>query len=316
MDFDFDLFRLKAFAAVVDEGGFTKAAARVGLSQPAVTQSVRVLESQAGEPLLERLSRGVRLTEAGRTVYDAAKRIISIAEEAETALEDRRSGESGHAVIGAGATISIFVLPEIIGSFRKSHPAIGLSVLTGKTTQIRDLVLEGEADIGIVTSPLKHAELEVLPLYEDQMVFVTARNSKLGERPSFSDLEGEPLILFSKGSGFRSFLDELFQTHGLSPSIAMESDSMEAIKRMAVVGLGSAIIPKVVAEPELSQGLLRSISIRDLPPMRRLTQVIYKRERRASLAASRFLDHLRASFPRVEASAARREGQKRKAPAR
>jgi DNA-binding transcriptional LysR family regulator len=296
MEFDFDLFRLKAFTAVVEEGSFTKAAERVALSQPAVTQSVKALENQAGEALLERLSRGVRLTEAGRTVYEAAKKIISIAEETKNALEALRSGEAGRAVIGAGATISIFVLPEIIESFKELNPAIRLAVLTGSTTEIRDLVLSGEADIGIVTSPLRHPDLDVFPLYEDEMVLVTGRNSALPQEPSFSDLEGEPLVLFAKGSGFRSYLDEIFQTKGFEPTMAMESDSMEAIKRMAVVGLGSAIIPRVVAEPELSQGLLRVLSVRGLAPMRRLTQVIRKRGRPASLAANRFYEHLRGVF--------------------
>jgi DNA-binding transcriptional LysR family regulator len=297
MEFDFDIFRLKAFMAVAEEGGFTKAAERVGLSQPAITQSIQALEAQAGETLLERMPRGARLTEAGRTVYDAAKKIVAIMEDTKRALEEMRSGEAGRAVIGAGSTISIFVLPEIIESFKELHPSVRLAVLTGTTSEIRDLVLRGEADIGIVTSPVRHPELEVMPLYEDEMVFVTACASKLPGELRFSALEGEPLILFSKGSGFRAFLDEIFQTHGLEPAIAMESDSMEAIKRMAVVGLGSAIIPKVVAEPELSQGLLRALSITDLPPMRRLTQAIMMRERRASLAAARFLEHLRASFP-------------------
>jgi len=296
MDFDFDFFRLKAFTAVVDEGGFTKAAERVGLSQPAITQSIRALESQAGMPLLVSLSRGVRLTEAGQRVYDAAKKIGAIAQDAKQALEALRSGEAGRAVIGAGATISIFILPEIIESFRELHPSISLAVLTGKTTEIRDLVLSGEADIGVITSPLRHPDLEALPLYEDEMVLVAGKNCRLPPEPSFQDLEGEPLILFARGSGFRAYVDEIFRVNGFIPTIAMESDSMEAIKRMAVVGLGSAIVPRVVAEPELDVGLLRTLSIRGLPPMRRLTQVIRDRGRVLSIAASRFYDHLRAAF--------------------
>lgn len=292
MDLDFDIYRLRAFVAVAEEGGFTSAARRVGLSQPAVTQSIKAFEAQAGEPLLARSSRGARLTEAGRIMYEAAKKIIAASEEASMALEERRSGGGGRVVIGAGATISIFVLPEIIEGFREDHAAVALAVLTGKTDQIRDLVLAGEADLGVVTSPVRHPELEVRPLYEDEMVLVAARSSPLPDEPRFADLEGSPLILFSRGSGFRSFLDEIFQARGFTPSIAMESDSMEAIKRMAAVGLGAAIIPKVVAEPELSQGSLRALRVRGLPPMKRLTHAIRRAESRKALAAARFWDYL------------------------
>jgi DNA-binding transcriptional LysR family regulator len=296
MAFDADLFRLRAFIAVVEEGGFTKAAERVGLSQPAITQSIRALETQVGQDLLERLPRGARLTEAGRVVYEAAKKIEAVADEAWETLEGMRSGESGRVTIGAGATISIIVLPEIFESFRELHPGIGLALLTGATTGIRDLVLGGSADIGIITSPLQHPDLEIRPLYEDEMVLVAGRGSSLPDEPDFADLVGCPMILFARGSGFRAFQDDIFRAHGLEPAIAMESDSMEAIKRMAAVGLGAAIIPRAVAEPELSQGQLRLLSIRGLPPMTRLTQVIRRRGRRLSPAAQSFYEHLMAAF--------------------
>ncbi len=290
------ILQLQALVAVADSGSFTKAADILFLSQPAMSQSIRSLEVELGEDVLERLPRGLRLTEAGQIVYQGAKRVLSVLEDTQALLAERKAGEGGRVSLGAGSTLSIFVLPALIHSFRERFPEVQLSILTGKTHEIREAVLAGRVDIGLVTSPVRHPDLEVLPLYEDEMVLVAAPRCPLPETIHFSDLEGYPLILFSPGSGFRAFLDELFETNGFFPTVAMETDNMEAIKRMAAVDLGAAIIPRVVAEPELSEGLLRELKVEGLPPLRRRASAIFRHERRLSRAATNLLDHLLANL--------------------
>lgn len=286
------LFQLRALIAVSDSGGFTKAAEILCISQPAVTQSIRSLEAELGETLLERLPRGIKLTEAGEILYRGAGRVLGALEETRSLLDERKSGESGRVSLGAGATLAIFVLPALIHSYRERYPGVRISIQTGKTHEIRELVLSGRLDVGLVTSPVIHPELEVIPLYEDEMVLVAAPRCALPGTISFAELAGHPLILFSPGSGFRAFLDELFETNGFSPTVAMETDNMEAIKRMAAVDLGAAIIPRVVAEPELSDGFLRELRVEGLPTLKRTASAILRRGRGASRAAENFLSHL------------------------
>lgn len=286
------LFQLKAVVAVADHGGFTKAAEVLCLSQPAVTQSIRSLEAELGESLFERLPRGVRLTEAGEILYRGAGRVMGILDETQSLLDERKEGLGGRVSLGAGATLAIFVLPAVIHSFRERFPDVQIAIQTGKTHEIRGQVLSGRLDIGLVTSPVIHPELEVIPLYEDEMVLVAAPRCPLPGTISFAQLAGYPLILFSPGSGFRAFLDELFETNGFTPTVAMETDNMEAIKRMATVDLGAAIIPRVVAEPDLSEGLLRELRVKGLPPLKRTASAILRTGRRASRAAGNFLEHL------------------------
>jgi DNA-binding transcriptional LysR family regulator len=290
------LLQLRALVAIADSGGITKAAEILCLSQPAVTQSIKSLESELGEILLERLPRGVRLSDSGRILYQGAQRVLATLEETQARLEERKSGAGGKVSLGAGATLAIFVLPALIHSFRDRFPDVQLSVLTGKTHEIKQFVLDGKVDIGLVTSPVRHPEIEVIPLYEDDMVLVAAPRCPLPDSIHFSNLEGYPLILFSPGSGFRAFLDELFETNGFFPTVAMETDNMEAIKRMAAVDLGAAIIPRVVAEPELSEGLLRELRVEGLPPIKRTASAIFRRERHLSRAAGNFLEHLIAAL--------------------
>jgi DNA-binding transcriptional LysR family regulator len=286
------LFQLKAVIAVAETGGFTKAGELLCLSQPAVTQSIRSLEAELGEALFERLPRGVRLTGVGEILYRGAGRVMGVLEETQSLLDERKAGEGGRVSLGAGATLAIFVLPALIHSFRERFPDVQISIQTGKTHEIREQVLSGRLDIGLVTSPVIHPELEVLPLYEDEMVLVAAPRCPLPDAISFAQLAGYPLILFSPGSGFRAFLDELFETNGFSPMVAMETDNMEAIKRMATVDLGAAIIPRVVAQPELSEGLLRELRLEGLPTMKRTASAICRKGRRLSRAAGNFLDQL------------------------
>nr|MBO2477402.1 LysR family transcriptional regulator [Bacillota bacterium] len=150
------LEQLITFCTVVDEGGFTRAAEVLGLSQPAVTKQVKSLEKELRAVLLTRSGRRVNLTPAGEIVYSYARRIIHTIEECQGALANLTTPGYGRLTIGAVSTVAIFTLPEVLSAFVKQQPLVTVHVRTGTIDQVLTMVLRNEMDLGIVTVPISH----------------------------------------------------------------------------------------------------------------------------------------------------------------
>lgn len=299
MDTHVELSLLRSFLKVADEGNITRAAASMHLSQPAVTQHIASLERIFGAVLLERTGRGVELTGAGKILADYAKRMISTLEEAHQVILEHEKGITGRLVIGAGTTTSIFVLPAWLTRFRASHPGVDIVVRTGRSKEVAELTLGREADLGMVTSAVRHPGLTSVDLLEERIVLVCPSDHHLsGQTVPAARLESCALILFPEGTGFRAYLDGVLRQVGISMRVKMETDSVEAIKSFVAVGLGVSFLPSSAVAREVDSGALGTISITDIPALTRRTSVIYRNDRYLSAAARAFLCIL----PRLSAS--------------
>jgi DNA-binding transcriptional LysR family regulator len=297
---DLQLSHLETFATVAQHRNFTRAAAALHLSQPAVTQHIATLEEQLGCRLLERSGREARLTPAGERLLAYHRRIEGALAELRRELDEMRSGAAGRLAVGAGLTICIFILPGLLAAYRRRHPGVELHVRSGRTRDILQLLLDQQVDLGMVTSPVTHRQIETLPLYRDRMLLVARPDHPLaveGGPVDAAALGTQRLILFERGSGFRAYLEEVFEAKGLLLRSDIELDSIEAIKEMVLAGLGISVVPEVAVAGELQTGTLVSLPLRDWPLMERTTSLILRRtaEPRAA-AVQAFIDFVKRQY--------------------
>lgn len=286
-----ELFQLRSFLKVAQEGSITRAAEGLFLTQPAVTQHIQSLEKELGASLLDRTGRGVQLTEAGHALADYARKSLSILDECKQVIADLGSCKAGTLIIGAGVTTSIFRLPRWLGIFRKNYPNVEMIVRTGRSKEVAAMALNREIDLGFVTSSVEHADLRITGLYDESIQLVVSPNwTEKRDSITAHDLCEAPLILFQKNSGFRDYLDRVFADGGITPKIKMESDSLEAIKSFVESGLGVSFLPTSAVEEEIASGALIAVETSCLPKLIRKTSAIYRVDRYLSASARAFLD--------------------------
>lgn len=271
---------LSTFCAVVEAGSLNLAAERLHLSQPAVSKQVRALEAELGAQLLERSARGVELTPVGRQVYRLARRALAVEAGCRRVAETWRDPAAGRLVVGAGLTLTLFTLPPVIQAFRERVPAVRLELVTGDSRESLARLMAFEVDVALVTSPVPHPEVQAVPLFVDPLVVVAAPGTVLPAR--IGELGGRSLISFRRGSGLRQYVDQVLESHGARPDVVMEFDSIEAIKTMAGLGLGLALLPLSAVREEVGSARLTMTRLPDWPDAGRQVTLL---RRRAALRA-------------------------------
>jgi DNA-binding transcriptional LysR family regulator len=298
------LSQLETFAAVARLGSFTRAAADLNLSQPAVTQHIASLEAEFESRLFDRKGRTVSLTPAGEKLLACQRKVGGALAELRHELAAIRGGTTGRLAVGAGLTICIFTLPALLAAFREQYPHVDLHVRSGRTPEILRMVLEEQVDLGLVTSPVRHRSVETIPLYRDRMLVIARPDHPLAHRGPEIDpaaLGACRLILFERGSGFRTYLEEVFESRGVLLRPDMELDSIEAIKEMVQAGLGISVVPEMAVVRELAAGTLVSLTLAGWPPMERTTSMIIRRSPGARApAVQAFADLVQERFARAE----------------
>src|SRR4029079_6532603 len=167
-----NLHHLRLFAAVVEQGGFTNAARALRLSQPAISKSLNELERQLHVPLIERGARGVKLTEAGRALYDRSKELFGVERVAERELRELRGLKRGTLRVAASTTIATYMLPPVLGRFHTRHPAVRIRATSANTRSVLRLLLEARTDVALVEGPISHEAVDVIPWREDELVVI------------------------------------------------------------------------------------------------------------------------------------------------
>ncbi|MDP2857429.1 MAG: LysR family transcriptional regulator [Bacillota bacterium] len=283
-----ELVQLRTFLKVAEHGSVTKAAAGLHLTQPAVTQHIRALERQFGTALFERTGRGMLLNGPGELLRDYARKALAAIEDGQQVIADIVQGRSGRLILAAGVTTSIFHLPRWLQSFREAHPDVDITVKTGRSREVARMALDREIDLGLVTSPVPHPDLEALPLFDEQIVLVGPPDSSPSPITQ-ATLSETPLILFPRGTGFRAYLDQVLAQAGAAPHVKMETDSVESIKGFVQVGLGMSFLPLSAVQAEIDAGLLVRVDVEGIAPLTRTTAVVRRKDRYFGVAARDFL---------------------------
>ncbi|GAA5232593.1 LysR family transcriptional regulator [Verticiella sediminum] len=251
--------QLKAFHAVATHGGFSRAAEKLFLTQPAVSDQVRKLEEHFGVVLFHRNKRQVRLSELGERLLAITQRLFSAEAQAEELLASYRALQRGTLVLSVDATAHI--LPYL-ARFSEAYPGIRLKIVTGNSSQSLQRLLDYQVDIAIVAVLREDERLDFLPLSDDPIVAFVAASHPWAERESvtLAELSELPLILREEGSATRRILEEEMRRAGLAFHQMIEVDGREAAYEVVAAGIGVGIVSKAEFG---SDARIRAIPIRD-----------------------------------------------------
>lgn len=258
---------LKTFKAVAEEGSFTNAAARIHLTQAAVSVQIKQLEEEIGSPLFLRVNKKLYLTDAGRLLLSHTANILQAYDEATAALAAITEAEQARLHIGVASTaVTAHPLPEILSEISGNFTDLDLSVLGGTSEWIIQQILDSKIDVGLVSLPVENSDITTETLKSDKLVAVMSPERRLSQARVISaeQLAEEPVILGEKGGNTRRLIDLFFEKSGLAPRIIMELQRTEAIIKMVKLNFGVTILPEAAVKREVSRGKLRAVRVRDL----------------------------------------------------
>ena len=257
---------LAIFHAVAEEAGMSRGAERLCISQPAVSKQIKDLEAALGVMLFDRLPRGIRLTQAGEVLAGHARRLFAVEANAERAIAELKGLVQGRLTVGASLTIGDYLLPQILGAYRKKHPGIELRLEIANTHVIQQKLRENALDVGLTEGFAEDGDLEAEVFGEDTLAAVVPPGHPLLQENTVPAARfcAEPFLMREPGSGTREVVERALAQRGIVVQPAMSLGSTEAIKRGVASGLGVAIVSKLALELEFSAGLLCPLALSDL----------------------------------------------------
>lgn len=291
MDYD----QLASFLEVAKLQSFSRAAEKIYRTQPAISAQVRLLEQECGEKLFDRSGKKVTLTPAGEILSRYAQKILELQKEALQAIAELNLTPRGKLYIGANEATCLYVLPKTFARFRQLYPLVQISIYRNFSHKILQKVQEGAVDLGIVTLPQTANNIEVLPVFRDEVQVVVPHNHSLAKKRSVTieEVAQHPLILPKTGHT-RVVIDRLLRDYRDHLQISMELASVETQKKFVGAGLGISLINRTYAQPEVAAGVLKLIPLEGQKIHRELG-LIYRRDRYLSLPAKVFLQVVRES---------------------
>ncbi len=296
-----DIRQLEIVRAVSERGSFTAAARLLNVSQSAVSRQVLLLEEELGEPLFLRLGRKVRLTAAGTALLDLSRRVLADVRETTASIVDQQQTLAGTLHLGGGMTVCLHVFPALLKEFRKRHPRVEIKLTTGATPVLLERIRSGALDVGLLTLPVDGADLAQVPVMREELLLVMPPAHKLAKlrRISPADLVGQPWVLFERGSSTRRVIDEMMQRDGIRPRIVMETENVEILKALTMIGMGLTILPYQSLAREARDGSLRCKRIEGVTMVRE-TGWVYVRGARVPRMVQHMFDALRRTTPRLK----------------
>src|SRR6266851_1608001 len=289
-----ELTQLEFFLMVVEEGSFSKAAVRVFRTQPAVSIAIRRLEEELGAPLFDRSQKTPTLTDAGELIYDYAKRILVLRDQAQNVVSELRSLERGRVRIGANESTSLYILPHLILQYREQHPNVKVEIFRQSSERLPREVLDRNVDFALLAFEPLDNDLESFPILQDELVLIMSPDDPLAKRESLNieELGEQSFVAHNVKTASRHKVIEAFEQHHTPLNITLELATIETIKRFVQLRIGLAFVPRMCVAEELERGSLVGVPVEDLIYVRTLW-VTYRRGMTFSHAAEAFLGILR-----------------------
>ena len=284
-----ELSELRVFLKVATERSFSRAAMKLHRTQPAVSQAVRRLEGELGEPLFDRSSKDGTLTAAGKVLFDFAQQMMNLRQHAHSAIRELRDLHRGKLTLSANEYTVMGLLP-LIPTFRARHPHIKIEVKRSLASRIPSEILGRDAEIGVVTFKPNDASISSIPVISDELALIVAPEHPLATRGTVSvkELGAETFIAHNVPSPYRERVIKTFEKHRTPLNISMEMPTLEAIKRMVEDRMGVALVPRLTAQTEIERGLLVGLTVKEMRLERKL-HLIYRKGASLSHAAKAFL---------------------------
>lgn len=284
---------LRGFVKLVDEGSFSAAAKRLGVTQPAVSAQIRTLEDHFGTKLIVRSGRSWIPTAAGEQLYAHAGELATVAERLEESMSTFGNLPAGRLNIGASTVPGEFLLPKILGPYCEKYPAVRVCVQVGDTAYIADQLLLRRVDMAVIGAAVAVDRLELIPFATDELVLIASAENGLSQKRSIhrDDLIFHPWVLREQGSGTRTMVSEAMAAVGLDPErlgVVLELGTTESVKRAVKANVGLSFISTYALEPgeTTGSGDLRVLNVPGLKAQRTLYIAVERgRSRRQSVDA-------------------------------
>lgn len=291
---------IRIFLTVVEKKSFSKAAKALFLTQPAISFQIQMLEDYYGTKLFDRVNRTINLTAAGELLLRYAEEMTKMQSQLEREMQELTGTVKGKMLIGASTTIGEYILPYVMGDFKKENPDVEMHLEIANTEEIEKRLTESSLDFGIVEGPVSNKDINQEKFLDDELVLITPPDHPWAKLQSISvfELGTYPFITREKGSGTRYVMERALQEAGFNLSklnISMELGSTSAIKAAVQSGLGISIISKCAAKEKVKLGLISKATISDLRLSRQFTIITHKKKFRTQ-ATEEFLSFLRSEL--------------------
>lgn len=282
-----ELYQLGYFLEIARQRSFTRAAGRLHMAQPALSQQMKNLEAELGTPLFNRGRKEIQLTAAGKAFLPRAEALLIQAEAAKAVVSDVAQVRGGRLTIAAIPSVSACLLPEVIHAFSRQHDQVELRLIEDSSERVADCVESGLADIGFLQLPASKSAFKAQPLLTEPFVLLVAKSHALARQKSvlLRQLSAEAFI-FYKGRARDTAL-EACRKSGFEPRIVCESGELGTVRALVAAGLGLAIVPRLAAGN--LPATIRTVAIRE-PKMQRQIAAVWQKGSALSPAATALLD--------------------------
>jgi DNA-binding transcriptional LysR family regulator len=292
-----ELQQLQCFIAVLEEGGFKRATARLGITQPALSYQIKRLEEELGVQVFRRGPGGITPTDAGRILLEHAHHVIAAVREAHQAVRELSGGVTGEIRIGAIKCVGQYFLPDVLKEIRAKHPGVRPKLLYKDTDDLLEALLANKVDVAMVVDPPPDERLAYTPVFDEQISLVSGRGHRFYGRPSIDVAELKDVTFValaahvSAGALAKRYLDR----QGISVVPALTADNIETVKRMVESGMGVAFLPDMATvEDVLPDGKPGRLSRSAVEPTLSLPLAVATwRDARPSLAVDAFVAEVR-----------------------
>lgn len=239
-----NLDQLRTFIEVTRLGSFTAAARHLNLTQPAISQQIKEIESRLGVQLVARLGKRAYATAAGKELIERGTRLLSLSDETVTAVQRYREGWLSPLRLGTTITVCVYLLPKLLSELRASHPDLKISIEIGLSHDVVERVVRDELDLGIVALPTdKKAPIEVTPVRQDPMMAIFPSTAlDIPREVTAEFLQTRPLLFDLPTTQIHRIIVEWFEEQGFHPKPILHLGNSEAIKAMVAAGVGVAIL--------------------------------------------------------------------------
>ena len=295
----FSLHQLRAFVNVAENRSFTKAAKIMYMTQPAISAQIKALENRLEVRLLERNDKNIVLTEAGNIFYAEAQKILSLYDGFLGAINELKGVRRGSLLISASTIPGEYVLPRLIGGFKRVYPGIEISLKISDTGKVAQQLIDRSIDLGVIGAPVKHEVISLKEFLKDELVIIGPRQTGSRQRGlSIDELTKSNLVLRERDSGTRMMFFEKLEANGVdtnSLQVVMELGSTRAIISAVESGLGLSVVSRLAALDSLALGKIREIRVQGIDNITRYLYLAWNKNKYRSYALKAFFSYLNSS---------------------
>jgi len=284
-----ELRQVRYVLAVAEERSFSRAANRLHLAQPSLSQQIAKLEKLLGVTLFHRLPQHVELTDAGQRFVQVAQTLVDLSEGLEREMRSYAVGESGKLMVGSLPITGAYVLPQVISAFTQRFPGVELQLMEDTSSHLEQLLVRGKIDVSLLTMPIGDPSIETIPAINEEIFLALPPQHPLAKRKEIdlAEVSDQPFILLKEGQGFRTISLRLCELAGFRPRIVFESSNIQTVQSLVSAGMGLSFAPKMIATAPGSTEPPVYVPLTSKPS--RTLVVAYRKDRPLSKPAEAFV---------------------------